>query len=139
MVAWSASVLVGLAAGVLSFAYGPGNQSQLQTIAGTLATVAGTLFGMVLTAGSLLASGGRRRLLDNMRVTGHFRVLVRHLLAVAFLWFITMSLCAAALFASNDGILRPVLCGAIGLAATALCETLSAGRRMYFVLNYWGD
>jgi len=51
------SLLLALGTGALFYIYGPSEFERTQAIASTLATLAGTLFGLILTAASFLLSG----------------------------------------------------------------------------------
>jgi len=101
-----------------------------------LATLAGTLFGLILTAASLLLSGMGKRLIANMWVTGHFQHLVRGLIMTSLFWLCSMFACLAVLFVQPD-CSRVFLSLAVAMSMLSLLSTISVGRKMAYVLLYW--
>ena len=134
----SVSLLLAVVAGFLFHRYGPDEFSRVQTIASALASVAGLLFGLTLTAASLLLSGTGKRLISNMQVTGHFRHLAQALMHTALLWMVALLACVAVLFVNPESA-HAALAVAVGLSVLALVNTLSSGRKMAVVLLYWGS
>jgi len=112
--------------------------SRVATVASALAGLAGAMFGTVFAAASLLISGGSKRLIQNMRMTGHLRHLSGEMLLCAALWFVTAVLCMLSLL--PDGAAGRALLSA-GVAATilALLAIIAVGRKMALVLLFWGD
>jgi len=131
------SSLFALCGGVLFCIYGPVEFERIQAIAGTLATLAGTLFGLVLTSASLLLSGTGKRLIANMQITGHFQHLVRALIIASLFWLCSMFACLVVLFV-QPGNAHILLSIAAALSVLSLLITISAGRKMAYVLLYWG-
>jgi len=132
------NLLLALGTGVLFCVYGPSEFERIQAIASTLATLAGTLFGLILTAASLLLSGMGKRLIANMRITGHFQRLVWALIMASACWLFSMFACLAVLFVQSNNS-RTFLSLAISLSVLSLLATIfSAGKKMALVLLYWG-
>jgi len=137
VVKFCVSLLLALGVGILSYVYGPVEFERIQAIASTLATLAGTLFGLILTAASLLLSGMGKRLIANMRITGHFQYLVRALITAAVFWLCSMFACLIVLFVQLDNS-RAFLSLAISLSMLSLLSTILVGIKMAYVLLYWG-
>lgn len=116
---------------------GPAELAHLQVLAGTLATVAGTLFGLVLASASVLISVQERTLVANMRITGHYRVLCRHMLIVASLWCAVMVISLASML-GDASIFRVATSLAVGLALLAALGMAWLLRRLHTVLTHLG-
>lgn len=114
---------------------GPVEIGRVELIAGTLATVAGTLFGLVLASASLLISAGDKRLIANMRITGHFKVLCRHMFWAAGLWG-TVMLVALVAMLWEESTFRALVSVAAGLSVLALISIGWLLRRLAIVLYH---
>lgn len=110
--------------------------TRMQAFAGAVASVAGSLFGFVLAAMSILISSDRL-LIRNMRKTGHYRRLHNNMVWSALILGITF-LFAIAVIVLPIGWLFWTSRVAAGVAVLAGCMTAFAGRRFMLVINTLG-
>lgn len=107
--------------------------ARMQAFAGAVASVAGSLFGFVLAAMSILIASDRL-LIRNMHVTGHFRRLHGNMVWSAGLLGATFLLALAVIvLPSNTTMWAARL--TTGVAVLAGCMTAFAGRRFLMIVN----
>ena len=133
-VAASFSVAAAVAAGW--FIWRPedaADPARMQAFAGAVASVAGSLFGFVLAAMSILISSDRV-LIRNMRVTGHFARLHRNMLWSAA-WLGATFVLALGLIVLPPAWMPWLARCTAAVAVLAACSTLIAGRRFLMVVS----
>lgn len=133
-----AGVLISAAAAVAAawFIWTPAdatNAARLQTFAGGVASVAGSLFGFVLAAMSILIASDRL-LIRNMHETGHFARLHNNMLWAAGLLAATFLL-ALGLIVLPGAWMAWMSRLTAGVAVLAACATAFAGRRFLLVVS----
>lgn len=126
--------LVAIACALTFFYAGSYDAARLYSLANALATVSGVLFGFLLTAIAMISSLPERRLVQNMRITGHYRVLVRGTLRACGAHFFAMVVALVAIFSQGE-IVALLVSISIALAAFAILRTMQAGRRFWIVLE----
>lgn len=114
------------------------NAPRVAVVAGALAGFAGAMFGTIFAAASLLVSGGDRRLIHNMRMTGHLRHLSIEVLVCSMLWLSVAVLCVLALLFDGNAS-RMILSAAVAVTVLGLLVVVAVGRKMALVLRYWGN
>lgn len=135
----SASVAIALFAGLMCYVSDDWlYTSRVVVVAGALAGFAGAMFGTVFAAASLLISGGNKRLIHNMRMTGHLQRLSGELLTSAILWLLAALLCVLALLFDAEAS-RAIFSAGVATTLLALLATVAVGRKMALVLLFWGD
>ncbi len=114
--------------------YASHEPERVYDLANALATVSGVLFGFLLTAVAMLASLPERRLIENMRRTGHYRVLMQGAFFACALHFMTLVSALLALF--SEGMLSLVLLTvAIAVEVYAVLRTAQAGNRFRILFH----
>lgn len=88
------SLGLGVAGFFLSFKYLDFSTLQYKEIAAVMAGIGGTLFGFLITSLSILTAVLERKLMINLRKTGHYQVLVKELFlaSIYFLFVLVVSL-----------------------------------------------
>lgn len=110
--------------------------ARMQAFAGAIASVAGSLFGFVLAAMSILVSSDRL-LIRNMHKTGHYRRLHQDMVRAAALLCVTF-LCAVGMVVLPAGWLFWTARVTTGIAVLAASMTAFTGRRFMRVINTLG-
>ena len=130
------AVEAGIAAllGLALFFYGDYEAGRLHALADTLATVSGVLFGFLLTAVAMLISLPERRLVANMRRTGHFGVLLKGTLRACGVHFCGLIFALIAVFADGRP-LEALVSLALAAEAFAILRTAECGGRFWNVLE----
>lgn len=124
-------VLIAAVVGILFFHFSANfKSSQLLNVAGVLAGVSGTLLGFLITAVALLTAVMDRRLVANMRKTGHYQRLVSETFATCIGLFATTVLCIVALL-FTDLALTMCFCSG-GLHSGAQLYLRCGGRATVF-------
>jgi hypothetical protein len=108
--------------------------ARLYNLANTLATVSGVLFGFLLTAIAMMISLPDRRLIANMRLTGHYRVLMKGTLRACGAHFAALAISLLAAF-SEGRFLEWAVMLALSVEVFAILRTAQAGRRFWLVLE----
>jgi hypothetical protein len=98
-----------------------------------LMTVAGTLVGFLATALSILATVTDRQLIENMKKTGHFRVLLHDLFVTSGLFSASLLVLAGALMADGNYSLASFSIGC-GMFAAGLVRLGRCGQRFYLTM-----
>lgn len=107
--------------------------ARIQAFAGAVASIAGSLFGFVLAAGSILIASDRL-LIRNMHVTGHFARLYDNMRWAALLLGATFLLALALIVlpaAWSPWLARLTA----GMGTLAACQTIFAGRRFMMIVS----
>ncbi len=108
---------------------------KLRNIAGTFAAVAGTLMGFMIAALSILTAMVNRRLIANLRQTGHYNRLLHELFLASAAYLVTLILALVSLFLSDAWVLQSVaLATAAMIAATVLF--VFAGHKFTLVMKH---
>lgn len=124
---------VGVVAAAMLSATLAADPARHMLVAGALLVLAGSVLGGLVAALALLVSSLGSRLIANMGLTGHLRVLAAHLRLTCCLW---LGVALFALVALLTGL--PVLAkGSYGLGAWALLETATVAARLARVLSHW--
>lgn len=114
--------------------YASHEPARIYDLANALATVSGVLFGFLLTAIAMLASLPERRLVENMRRTGHYRVLMRGAFLACAVHFSALIAALLALF--TEGVVATsALTMAIGIETYAILRTAQSGNRFRILFN----
>ena len=108
--------------------------ARVYNLANALATVSGVLFGFLLTAIAMLASLPERRLIENMRRTGHYRVLMRGAFLASGVHFCALVVSLFALF-TEGRVAVGALTVAIGIETYAILLTARFGNRFRILFN----
>lgn len=132
----SVSCLLGILAAAWFYMSAPDESGRIDGIAGVFATLGGTVFGLILAAGSILISGANTRLLYNLRLTGHLARIVANLRTAALLWGAQLVLCVVALLL-DPALSRALVALAVGTLVLAVLATLAVGRQMALLLANW--
>ena len=115
-------------------ALGMKSGEQVSNIAGTFAAVSGTLMGFLVAALSILTSLIHRRLIENMRKTGHWDYLLRRIYKAASAFLVVLVLSLMVLF-----IMGPwkhwLMVTASGLMLLAIWQLVSAGKTLQKVFK----
>lgn len=114
--------------------YASHEPARVYDLSNALATVSGVLFGFLLTAIAMLASLPERRLIENMRRTGHYKVLMRGAFLACAVHFAALITSLLALF-TEGGIAAGVLTAAIGIETYAILRTAQSGNRFRILFN----
>lgn len=109
----------------------------LRETAGTLAAVSVTLLGFLIAALTILTTLLDRRLVVNMRKTGHFQQLTSDIYWTAASYFAATVLAVATTFVV-DGYVLSVLALSTGLAVYATGNFVTAGRRFLIFIEFIG-
>lgn len=132
LVAVFARLLLGVAAGFAAYKGLPAF-SDVRLTATTMVALSGTLTGFIMTALSLLVSAADRPFLSNLRLTGHFQVLLRGLIRSAGLWICVIVIAMTGHFVDGKCQIL-VVSVATGLLFYTLLEFLSAGSKFAKVI-----
>lgn len=108
----------------------------MQAFAGAVASVAGSLFGFVIAAMSILISSDRL-LIRNMHVTGHFQRLHANMLWAAAMLGVTFLLALGLIVLPNAWMAWTARI-VTGVAILAGCMTVFAGCRFLVVISTLG-
>jgi hypothetical protein len=128
------SLIAAVAAGALAYQFPPDIQV-LRSFASAAASVAATLLGFLVAALSILTAVLNRRLIINLRKTGHYDDLVVELLhaSIAFLAALVVSMLA--LFVRDTYVCWTGVAVA-ALLTYATCIFISAGRKFALVVRF---
>lgn len=129
-----AEALFALGCGLAFFLYAGYDDARLYSLANTLATVSGVLFGFLLTAIAMMVSLPERRLVTNMRLTGHYKVLMKGTLRACGVHFSALAISLLAVF-SEGWFLEWAVSAALSVEVFAILRTAQAGRRFWLVLE----
>lgn len=129
-----AEIAIALVCGLAFFLFADYDPARLLSLANTLATVAGVLFGFLLTAIAMMVSLPERRLVANMRLTGHYSVLMRGTLRACGVHFVALIVSLVAVF-SVGVFLEVAVSLALAVEALAIMRTAQAGQRFWRVLE----
>ncbi|WP_018649540.1 MULTISPECIES: hypothetical protein [unclassified Thioalkalivibrio] len=110
-----------------------GAYEDLRLTATTLSTIGATLTGFLLTALSLLIGVSNRTFIQNLRITGHFQVLVKGMFQLAGAWIVVIVVGLLGHATQGDPQRFWVAAG-FGLTVIALALLLHVGRRFYQVI-----
>ena len=116
------------------FLYGANVATRIHDLAGVSSSVSGILFGFLLTATAMLTAMPENRLMQNMKKTGHLRMLISETVTGCALHFSTLSLSLVA--AVSEGVAsRIFLTTALATLGVAIIRTGSAGRKLKLVAS----
>lgn len=120
---------------VLFFCYGSDfKDDKLQSIAGVIAGVAGTLLGFLITAVALLTAVMDRTLIANMRKTGHYQRLVEDTFTTCTLLLGAVVASIVSLFFAGEH-LHWAFSVVVLLCMLSLLYVFEAGRRFSVVIK----
>ncbi len=134
MARYVAEIALALACGLAFFVFADYDAARLYSLANTLATVAGVLFGFLLTAIAMMVSLPERRLVANMRLTGHYSVLMKGTLRACGVHFAALIVSLVAVFSAGK-FLEVAVSLALAAEALAIMRTAQAGQRFWRVLE----
>lgn len=134
MARYVAEIALALACGLAFYFFANYDDARLYSLANTLATVGGVLFGFLLTAIAMMVSLPERRLVANMRLTGHYSVLMKGTLRACGYHFAALIVSLLAVF-SAGWFLEVAVSVALSVEAFAILRTAHAGRRFWLVLE----
>lgn len=134
MVRFVAEAIFALACGLAFLLCANYDPARLYSLANTLATVAGVLFGFLLTAIAMMVSLPERRLVANMRLTGHYGVLMKGTLRACGFHFMALAIALFAIFAEGK-LLAYAVAIALAVEVFAMLRTFQSGRRFWIVLE----
>lgn len=109
--------------------------SDLRSIASTFAGIAGTLLGFMIAALSILTAVMDRRLVANLRKTGHYDRLLHELYMASAMYLVALVLSLVTLFLGP----RAILYGTVLTVASMVSATVlfvSSGRKFALVMKY---
>lgn len=129
-----AEIAIALACGLAFYFFADYDAARLYSLASTLATVGGVLFGFLLTAIAMMVSLPERRLVANMRLTGHYSVLMKGTLRACGVHFSALIVSLVAVF-SAGWFLEVAVSLALSVETFAILRTAQAGRRFWLVLE----
>lgn len=107
---------------------------RLYDLSNALATVSGVLFGFLLAAVAILASLPDRRLVINIRRTGHYGALMRGAFLACGAHFAALVVSLLALF-SEGAVVQWLLCTAIAAEIFAVLRTAQCGNRFRILFD----
>lgn len=134
MLRYILEISVALACGLTFLLLGTYDEARLYGLANTLATVGGVLFGFLLTAIAILVSLPERRLVANMRLTGHYGVLIKGTLRACGTHFCALTVALLAVFSEGRAI-ACVVTIALVVEVFAILRTVEAGRRFWVIFE----
>lgn len=128
------SILAGITASILAYLY-PVDSQIARSFASAAASVAATLLGFLVAALSILTAVLNRRLVINMRKTGHYDGLVFELLhaSVAYLATLVVSMITLII---RDVYICWTNIAVVGLLTYATFIFISAGRKFSLVVRF---
>lgn len=129
------SLGVAAAGGVLYYQMNP-TAERAQVLAGGLLGLGGTTIGLLVAGLMLLVAGRGTRLVSNMALSGHLRVLARRI-AVACIAWVACILTALSVLVSPDKASVLLTSIASALALWAMAETAGVTWRMMNVVRFW--
>lgn len=131
----SVPIAVGVLCSSLYFLFDPATQRN-HAVASALMGLGGTTIGLLVAALTLLVAGRGTRLISNLALTGHLRVLGQRIALSSAAWFACILSAFSALVLPDAGS-AALVTFAIGLAAAAATETGWVVRQMIKVVTYW--
>ncbi|MCV2444777.1 hypothetical protein ACG907_02775 [Acinetobacter bereziniae] len=111
-----------------------GNQNTPYEIAKLICSISGTILGFLLTAVAMLTAIMDRKLVENMRKTGHYKVFIVDCFVNCFVFLITIILGITCLFTINPN-LSYIFYLMILFAMTALFMLVEQGRRFLLIFT----
>ncbi|ENO0459396.1 hypothetical protein ACAK56_003423 [Salmonella enterica] len=126
-------IVCGLLTVLLAYLAAGRDSAGLYGIVTTMAGLAGTLLGFLITAVALLTAVMDRTLLTNMRKTGHYQRLMKGIFQTSGLFLMQIILLVICLFLSGK-VLYYVFCFTIFVAALSLYGLFQNGVRFYNVI-----
>lgn len=130
----AAKALLGGAASIQFWVTGAATSPQLSSVASTLASVSGTVFGFLLTALALLIALPDSTLLENLKITGKYKVLVTGVHEACVSLFVVLLTSVAAVFL-DDGLAQVLVTAAVFFAVWATAASLVAGVRFAKIIE----
>lgn len=122
------SVLLSLFAGYIT--YGSlESYEDVRLTATTFATLAATLFGFLMTSLSILIAISDRDFIKNLRLTGHYKVLVNQLFGTAGLLLLTLTVAVCGHVLSVESQQNTAIAAAAGLLLLSLFSFIVAGAK----------
>lgn len=134
MVRYVAEAAFAIACGLAFLLLASYDDARLYSLANTLATVGGVLFGFLLTAIAILVSLPERRLVANMRLTGHYGVLMKGTLRACGAHFVALAVALMAVF-SEGAALAHIVAIALAIEVFAILRTFQAGQRFWVIFE----
>lgn len=131
---FAGEALLSLGCGAAFYLFAKYDAARLYSLANTLATVSGVLFGFLLTAIAMMVSLPDRKLVANMRLTGHYGVLVRGALQTCGFHFLALSVSLLSIFLEGRA-LAIVVGIALVCEVFAILRTFQSGRRFWVILE----
>lgn len=114
--------------------YKDGSQNSPYEISKLLAGISGTILGFLLTAVAMLTAVMDRKLVENMRKTGHYRVFIVDCFINSFLFLIIIVLGVFSLFFKNPN-LSYILYAIIFFTFSAIFMLIEQGRRFLLIFT----
>lgn len=111
-----------------------GAQNSPYEIAKLIAGISGTILGFLLTAVAMLTAVMDRKLIENMRKTGHYTVFIVDCFINSFLFLIVIVLGFGSLFFTNP-FLSYILYCIIFFTLTAIFMLIEQGRRFLIIFT----
>ncbi len=133
-VLWSRGVIALLGPALFLYFFRGLEADRLYTIAGALAGATATLLGFLITAVSILTALMNRRLLQNMRRTGHYRRLVLDTFLSCALLFATLIICIVSMFLGGVPLIG-TFSVMLFFALLSFLYVAEAGHRFYTIIK----
>jgi len=111
-----------------------GAQNSPYEIAKLITGISGTILGFLLTAVAMLTAVMDRKLVENMRKTGHYKVFIIDCFINIFLFLIVIGLGIICLFFANP-YLSYILYGVIFFTSAAILMLIEQGRRFILIFT----
>ncbi len=127
------SIFAGFAGFVGALLILPDIADRLNFISGTMASIGGTLFGFMVTSLSILSAVIDRRLVVNMKKTGHYDQLVRELFYASIVLLLVLVTSLICLFLKAP-VLIYMASFSIGFMVSSVGLLIVAGYHFYLVM-----
>lgn len=111
-----------------------GNQNTPYEITKLICSISGTILGFLLTAVAMLTAIMDRKLVENMRKTGHYRIFIVDCFVNCFMFLLTIVSGVLCLFTINP-YLSYIFYITILFAITALFLLIEQGRRFLLIFT----
>ncbi|WP_200253949.1 hypothetical protein [Thiococcus pfennigii] len=109
-------------------------QVDLISVSSTFATVSATLFGFIVAGLSVLSSLMDKKLLKNMRRTGHFGVLLRELYYAAMM-FLGVLITSLITFFVDEKLLKIGISASVFLMSLGVVTLIKSGRKFHLIIS----
>jgi hypothetical protein len=120
---------------VLYFYTDISSADNMRSIASTFAAVSGTLLGFIIAALSILTAMINRRLVSNLRKTGHYDQLLHDFFITAGGYLATMTVSLVTLFLNDSIAMYGLYLSSFVMVWATLCFVVT-GRKFALMLKY---